>query len=155
MLSDVVDGHPVNLPDPTSVLPYVGLYTLVPLEPKKLHVLQRLTPLLPGLSIISGHQFVPAPPETQPSGPNVTQIFDAMSLTTSETSSQIPFSLLHLELKEQYYWQPPVKPEVVFLRLMGHVVSLGPDCKEIILTQAIQNLLMLFKSSLTQDLSVH
>ena len=106
-------------------------------------------------SIISGHQFVPAPPETQPSGPNVARNFNAMSLTTSETSSWIPFSLLHLELEEQYYWWLPVKPEVVFLRLMGHVVSLGPDCKEIILTQAIQNLLMLFKSNLTQDLLVH
>jgi hypothetical protein len=150
-----VDGHPVDLPDPTSVLPYIGLYTLVPLEPKKFYGLQRLTPLLPGLSIISGHQFVPAPPETQASGPNVARIFDAMSLTTSETLSRIPFSPLHLELEEQYYWRLPVKPEVVFLRLMGHVVSLDSDCKEIVLTQAIQNLLMLFKSNLTQDLSVH
>lgn len=37
---------------------------------------------------------------------------------------------------------------------MEHVVSLGPDCKEIKLTQAIQNLLIIPKSSLTQDLSV-
>jgi hypothetical protein len=123
-----VDGHPVDLPDPTSVLPYIGLYTLVPLEPKNLYGLQRLIPLLPGLSIISGHQFVPALPETQPSGLNVARIFDAMSLTTSEMLSRIPFSPLHqVEFGEQYYWRLPVKPEVVFLRLMGHVVSLGPD----------------------------
>lgn len=120
LLSDAANGHQVHLPDPTSILPYIGLYTLVPLEPKGLYGLQHLTPL-PGLSIISSHHFVPAPPGIPPNTANVTQIFNAISPTTiipSETS-QIPFSPLYLEFREQYYWLLPVKPEVVFLQLMG------------------------------------
>jgi hypothetical protein len=150
LLLDAARGRQVDLPDPTSVLPYIGLYTVVPLRPKELYGLQRLTPLLPGLSIVSGRRFVPAPPGTQPNAPNVARIFDIMSLNTTSTWSpdtlgRIPFSPFHGEFEEQYYWRLPMKPGVVLSDLMASVMDLDPHCMEIELTQVIYSLLTLSK----------
>ena len=81
-----------------------------------------------------------------------------MSLTNiipSETLGRIPFSSLHPEFGEQYYWRLSIKPEVIFLGLMWRVVLLDPACNEIVFTQTIQNLLGLFRSSAIQGFSVH
>ena len=150
MLSDAVHGHQVDLPDPTSILPHIGLYTVVPLNPKELYGFERLTPLLPGLFIVVGRHFVPAPPGTPPNAPNVVRIFDIMSFTAtstwpSETLGRIPFSPGHLEFEQQYYWRLPMKPGVVLSGLMASVMVLDPHRTEIELTQAIYNLLTLSK----------
>jgi len=150
LLSNAAHGCHVDLPDPTSVLPFIGLYTVVPLKPKELYGLQCLTPLLPGLSIVSGRYFVPASPGTQPNAPNVARIFDIMSLTATstwppETLGRIPFSSFHLEFEEQYYWRLPIKYEVVLSDLMASVMDLDPDYMEVELTQVIYSLLTLSK----------
>jgi hypothetical protein len=150
LLSDAVHGHQVDLPDPSSVLPYIGLYTVVPLNPKVLYGFERFTPHLPGLSVVFGRHFVPAPPGTQPNAPDVARIFDIMSFTAtstwpSKTFGRIPFSPFHLEFEEQYYWRLPMKSEVVLSGLMASVLDLDPHRMEIELTQVIYSLLTLSK----------
>ena len=128
------------------ILPYLGLYTLVPLKPDELVGLIITTPLLPNLSILRQGQFVPAPAHTSPTAPNVARIFDVLDVTGSQGRlGVIPLSPSHAQFIEHRYWRLPVSPEVVLSMFMYRVLPLPPTsiCKEIELTQTIHSLLVL------------
>lgn len=141
-----VAGQPVNLPDFAAIIPYLGLYTLVPLHPETLENLAIPTPHLPSLSIIQDDRFVPAPADTPPTAPNVARIFDALSLPDSAPIAPglVPLSSSSPEFGEQRYWRLPVKQGVVLELLMQQAISLpGHYHVAVRLARAIYSILTL------------
>jgi hypothetical protein len=148
LLIRAAEGHDVDLPDPHPILPYLGLYTLVTLKTEGLHPLHlRLTPCLPTLSTLENNIFVPAPPGTLPTAPNVSRIFDVLQTpepSLDDTFGGIPISPLHPEYGQKRYWRLPIRPERVLAALWGRALNISPSvCEEIHHVQVINALLCL------------
>jgi hypothetical protein len=61
----------------------------VPLKPDELHTFKILTPNLPDLSILHESHFVHAPPNTDPSAPNMARIFDVFATGDPELTDTL------------------------------------------------------------------
>jgi hypothetical protein len=133
-LNDALEGLDVDLPDMTSILPFLGLYTLVVLLPDKLTGSEIPAHHPPDLFILDGSQFVPAPADTLPNAPGVARIFD-VSVISDELPKAfytIPLSPKHAEFTQQRYWRVPAKPEVILMMLMEQIRGVTePSCEEI------------------------
>src|ERR1700722_17787239 len=142
---DAANGQNVDLPDPKSILPYVGLFTIVVLTPELLHGKFITTHYLPVLSISQGGDFVRAPPGTSPTDSNTARIFDVFSLIRMDTIHDpttifhgiIPLSPQFPQFQQQRYWRLPVNPGVILAGLMSRLVARCYDSEEIGLTQQI------------------
>lgn len=142
------EGH-IDLPDPTPILPYLGLYTLVILKPDELRRLQLITPHLPGLSILQGANFVSAPPDTSPDAPNTARIFDVVHAPPNgpdDILGRIPLSNIYPSFTEKRYWRIPVQFEVILSMFLQHVSHITiTDSEEIRNAQVIRSTILLRK----------
>ncbi|TDL20846.1 hypothetical protein BD410DRAFT_899335 [Rickenella mellea] len=115
--------YPQNAPDDMKdVLPYVGLYSLVTLNPVAVRWCAIMSMRFPPLSTIENFRFVPASGDADPSSPDNARIFDALSIT-----SNMPISLGIIPLtdarSEEYtqkrYWRLPFKLEAVLTEFLA------------------------------------
>jgi hypothetical protein len=110
MLVLASEGNPQPIPDPVSILPYIGLYTVVHLKPDRLLKLGLASAKFPGLSILRNGEWVPAPPGTVPNATDVSRIFDARGIPTTApygTPGHIPLSSDHPDYLQKRYWRLP------------------------------------------------
>jgi hypothetical protein len=117
-------GHNVALPDPRSIFPYLGLFTIVILRPEDVVRHHLLTPHYPTLSILQYNHFESASNGTSPVDQNVARIFDVLAIAADPhpiSFGIIPFSDDSPEYTQQRYWRLPVKVEVVLAALANQV----------------------------------
>ena len=108
-----------------TLLPYVGLCTLVSLLPEDLdgHNIKSIKAgHQPDLSVVRGRNFIPAPQSTMPGAKDTARIFDILQVPDDppETSYAIPLSPRHTEYLHHRYWRLPtgVEPGVLLVSLM-------------------------------------
>jgi hypothetical protein len=114
-------GAEVALPDPRSILPYLGLFTIVTLKPNDLVRCSITTQHQPGLSQLQDNRFSPAPHGTTLAAQNAARIFDVLAIAAGDppiTHGDIPLSSAHPEFRQQRYWRLPVKIEAVLAVLI-------------------------------------
>jgi hypothetical protein len=135
-------GGIVGLPDPAPILPYLGLFTLVILEPDEVSGCRLLTIHLPNLSILEGSSWVPAPSATPADARHVARIFDPLARSPGAISlGYIPLSPQDLEFQQQRYWRLPLDIGAVLAALIVGV-GFGPNrCTEISLVKDIAAIL--------------
>ena len=141
-----IEGRQIDLPDFTSILPYIGLYSLVALHPEALDNLAIPTLHFPRLSMIQDTRFVPAPAHTSPLAPNAARIFDVLSLPNVAPLSPglIPLSSSVPGFNEQRYWRLPVQQGVILESMMQRAISIPANrYEEIQLSRAIYSYLTL------------
>ena len=90
-------GASVGLPNPAAIIPYIGLFTLVTLDPTTAARYAMATPYLLGLST-RNNKFKEAPANTSATAKNVARIFDSLDI-----EKDIPFNpgIEHLHLVSQ------------------------------------------------------
>jgi hypothetical protein len=133
-------GEEVALPDPTTILPFLGLFSIVVLKPKQLVRCDICTKHLPVLSILQDNKFVRAPDGTSPADENVARIFDVLEVARDNPQISlglIPLSPESAEFPQQRYWQLTLKPEVVLAALIPRIADGTFEVDEIGVAQAI------------------
>src|ERR1700728_1398282 len=133
-------GAHVDLPDTSSIMPYLGLFTIVILKPSDVAGCLIQTSHLPALSILRNNHFELAPTGTSPADPDTARIFDSLAMagTTPPMSlGYIPLSPTYPEFHQRRYWRLPLQIEAVFAALMDRVGTLAYECEEIHLVQKI------------------
>jgi hypothetical protein len=115
---NALDGTQVSelLPDPQAILPYLGLFTMVTLNPTDVAGYKIPTMHLPDLSIIRGQKFVDTRSRTSATARNVARIFDPLALDANaqENLGIIPLSSEDQGFQEQRYWRLPIPLGAVF-----------------------------------------
>jgi hypothetical protein len=116
------------VPDPTPILPYLGLFTIEILKPEYLNHCCIPTLHLPTLSILENNRFIIAPDGTSPADENVARIFDAAAITdkSQKSAGWIPLSPEDPEFDQQYYWRLTVDVEVVLAALFAQTATFTP-----------------------------
>ena len=135
---DALDGTSVGLPNPAAIIPYIGLFTLVTLDPTTARNIMT-TPYLPGLSIIRHNKFEVAPANTSATAKNVARIFDSLDI-----NEDTPFNLGIIPLgpgvaafEEKRYWRIPVFAGAIFATLMARLINDSSECEDILLARRI------------------
>ena len=138
----------MHIPDPSNILPYIGLNTIVPLQPDQLVDLSISTCHFPGLSILRDGQWIPARLRTSPTAPNVARIFDALALPATGATRNpgiIPLHASQPEYTQTRYWRLPKTTlggilSAVMLRAINRTHE---GCEELRLAKALYSLLSL------------
>jgi hypothetical protein len=138
----------MHIPDPSNILPYIGLNTIVPLQPDQLVDLSISTCHFPGLSILRDGQWIPARLQTSPTTPNVARIFDALALPAMGATRNpgiIPLHASQPEYSQTRYWRLPKTTlggilSAVMLRAINRTHE---GCEELGLAKALYSLLSL------------
>jgi len=134
----------VGLPEAKAIFPYLGLFTLVTLDPD---VLGDPIPTLfePPLSIIRGNKFVKAHSNASPTDKNVARIFAPLALVddSPQNLGAIPLSADDQTFNENRYWRLPVPSAHIFASLIGRLQDDFSDCLDIKLTEVIYSILKL------------
>lgn len=134
-------GHAVPLPDPTSIMPFLGLFILVISKPRDLVGCHIPTLHLPALSIFQDNRFALAPDGTLPGDENVARIFDVLELvgldSVPDSAGWIPLSPEYPEFQQQRFWRLTLQPEAVLSALMARVAVGTFRGEEIRLARAI------------------
>ncbi|KIM80695.1 hypothetical protein PILCRDRAFT_9500 [Piloderma croceum F 1598] len=131
------EGHNVDLPDVISFLPFVGLYTIVSLDPKEVEGMILATHHQPALSHVLTDEV--APENTLPTAPDVARIFNVQKLPKTRipaTLGIIPLSSSDPEFLESCYWRLPIMSGVVLAMLLERLPP-TITCKEVRLARAI------------------
>ena len=129
---DALDGSPVGLPNPTAIIPYIGLFTLVTLDPTTTARNIMNTPYLPGLSIIHNNKFKEAPANTSATAKNVTHIFDSLGIQEDTFNfGRVPLAPGIAAFGEKHYWQIPVFIGAIFAVLMSRLPNDLSGCEDI------------------------
>ncbi|KAF8814185.1 hypothetical protein BYT27DRAFT_6339444 [Phlegmacium glaucopus] len=136
-------GIPVELPNPKATFPYLGLFTLVTLNPTRVIGNRIFMPFTPPLSIIHGNKFVEAPSNTSPTSENVARIFESLALVDDSPLNlgMIPISPDDPAFKEQRYWRIPVLSAPIFAALVERLHYDSSGCQDIRLARIIRNIL--------------
>jgi hypothetical protein len=135
---DALDGSSVGLPNPTAIIPYIGLFTLVTLDPTTTARNIMTTPYLPGLSIISNNKFEEAPANTSATAKNVARIFDSLDIQEDTFNyGRIPLAPDVAAFGEKRYWRIPVFAGTIFAALMPRLPNDSSGCEDIILARRI------------------
>ena len=129
----------MELPDPKAIFPYLGLFTLVTLNPTQVTGASIPTLFLPPLSIIRGKKFVKAPSNTFPTAKNVARIFEPLALVDNSpfTHGAIPISPDGQAFEEKRYWRIPVPPASIFAALIARLHHDTSGSEDIRLAKAI------------------
>jgi hypothetical protein len=146
LLVDALNGIPVELPNPKAIIPYIGLFTLVTIDPTKAAGDNIITPYLPSLSIIRGAKFVVAPANTSATAKNVARIFEPLPINedTPINFGMIPISPHDQAFKEKRYWRLPLVPAAaIFAALIAQLQCDLSDCQDIVLANKILSCLIL------------
>ncbi|KIM43652.1 hypothetical protein M413DRAFT_25981 [Hebeloma cylindrosporum] len=131
------------LPDPTSILPYLELFTVVTLRPEDVIGCHLLTPHLPRLSIVKNDEFEFAPKGTSRMDQGVVRIFDAFKLAMADNPPPMSLGIIPLSGETpQCYWRLPVKIEVVLAALVHRVGMRVYKAEELRKTQHILGIFM-------------
>ena len=144
LLRNAATGASVNLPDPTAVLPYLNLFSLVILNPASVAGLFIPTAYLPGLSSLQNDRFRPTRTRA-----NSVRIFDVMATASHATVSHgiIPLSSEQPEFDVQRYWRLPINTEIILAilcdRISGLPLQIIQSSVELQLTRRISALLLL------------
>ncbi|KAF5383830.1 hypothetical protein D9615_003858 [Tricholomella constricta] len=144
-LERAMTGDVVPLPDPTPILPYLGLFSLVVLNPEVVVGRHLSTQHLPKLSILRSGRFHPAPDGTHPADEHVARIFDVMAVASANpplSPGTIPLSATDPDFQQHRYWRVPVNLGAIFTALAVRVIMKSSECDEIIRTRAIVALLL-------------
>ena len=90
MLQNAVNGSTVDLPDYAAILPYIGLFSIVLLNPSSDGAPNYELPTLylPHLSILTNNKLTPAPRNTSPRSAHAARIFDSIALGDIPPPSQ-------------------------------------------------------------------
>ena len=141
---DALEGASVELPDPTAIIPYIGLFTLVSLDPSTTARNVIATLHLPGLSIIRDNCFEDAPANTRATAKDVARIFDSSNIEDDGPFSHgvIPLGPDVAGFEEKRYWQIPVFAGAIFAALMPRIQYDLSGCKDIELASKIVGHLM-------------
>jgi hypothetical protein len=146
LLRLAMTGANVELPDPTSIFPYLGLFTIVILSPDDVVGCCISTQHLPTLSILQNSHFIPAPSTVSPADQDMARIFDVVAVSSTDppiSLGTIPLSPEDPEFQHQRYWRVPVKTEAVLAALIERVGIYEFECQEIHLAQMIPCILRL------------
>jgi hypothetical protein len=136
-------GTQVELPDAKAIFPYLGLFTLVTLNPTRVIGDSISTLFVPPLSVIRGKKFVKAASGTFPTAKNVARIFDPLALVNNSpfNPGAIPISLNDQAFKEKRYWRIPVPPAYIFAALIERLHYDSSGCQDIRLAKTIHYIL--------------
>ena len=136
---DALDGTSVGLPNPATIIPYIGLFTLVTLDPTTATGYIMVTPYLPGLSIIRNNKFKEAPANTSATAKNVARIFDSLDIEegTPFNFGRVPLAAGVAEFEEKHYWRIPVFAGAIFAALMAQLLNDWSECEDIVLARRI------------------
>lgn len=148
LLNDAVQGVKVDLPNAESILPFLGLYTLVTLLPEEPGGSSIAAHYTPDLFALDGSRFISVSAAILASAPSVARIFDVSVISDElpQTLYSIPLSPKHPEFSQQRYWRVPVKPEVILVMLMERIGRVTEsDCEEINHARIIYCILQLHK----------
>ena len=131
----------MDLPDPKAILPYLGLFTIVTLNPTSAAAEQLSAPYLPKLSIIRGNKFIKAPARTSATAKNIARIYNSLAICedTPEHCMKIPLAPGIPGYEEKRYWKLPIPEMVIFAALMDRVRLDQSECEDIILARSIVN----------------
>lgn len=139
-------GQTTELPDPTHILPYLGLYSLILPDGGERQPMELVTPFLPGRVILRKGQFTPAPEVTPDNDPRMARIFDPAAVGQIQRLRHqigiIPLYKQDPEFDCNRYWRLPLDPGVVLVGLMSPYYTFR-DCLEGKLAKAIEDLLKL------------
>ena len=129
----------MELPKLKTIIPYIGLFTLVTINPTQTARNVIPTTHLPSLSIKHGTKFVVAPPNTSATAMNVARIFDplAIDVDTPLDAGIIPISPDDEAFEEKRYWRLPVSAAAIFAALIARLQYDLSDCEDIILANRI------------------
>ena len=132
----------MELPNAKAIFPYLGLFTLVTLNPTVIRD-SIVTPFLPPLSVFRGKKFVKAASGTFPTSKNVAHIFNPLSLVNNPPFNfgAIPISPDHQAFKEKRYWRIPVPPVHIFAVLIEPLQYDSSRCQDIKLAKTIHHIL--------------
>jgi len=113
-LYQVLDGLTTSnlqgLPDPSAILPFIGLYSVIHLKSTRLQRLTHCTPFFPPLSVLHNGQWENAPTGTASTAPNVARIFDPLAVNSSAqhpSPSLMPLHPDHPDYSHKRYWRLP------------------------------------------------
>ena len=131
----------MDLPDPKAILPYLGLFTIVTLNPTSAAVEQVIATHLPDLSIIRGNKFIKASARTSAAAKNVARIYNSLAIhaDTPEHYTKIPLAPGIPGYEETRYWKLPIPAMAVFAAVMDRVKFDQSGCDDIILVRTIVN----------------
>ena len=134
----------MDLPDPAAIIPYLGLFTLVTLDPNTAAEDLISTPHLPGLSIILNNEFQEAPANTSATAENVARIFDSLGIEddTHLNFDRVPLAPGVAGFEEKRYWRLPVFAGAIFAALMARLQNDLFNCEDILLATRIVGHLM-------------
>ena len=149
MLEGWSPGTAAPLLDVKSIKPYVGLLSLIVLQPEELSsVKKNLNFIFPPISTIKNGRFVPAASNRSASGPGVSRIFDASALKVN-TPDRNGHVLLSRELptfNQLRYWRIPVNMGAILVALRERVGKRTYASQQITCTQNIFRVLGLQRS---------
>jgi hypothetical protein len=137
-------GAEVALPDSRSILPYLGLFTIVTLGPNDLVGCSITTQHQPGLSQLQDNRFSPAPHGTTPAAQNVARIFDVLAIAADDppiTHGDISLSSAHPEFRQQRYRRLSVNIEAVLAVLIERTTVGDYESREIQIAQTIADII--------------
>jgi hypothetical protein len=120
-------------------MPYIGLFTLVTLDPTVAARNIMITPFQPGLSVIRNNKFRRAPANTSAAAENVARIFDSLDI---EEDAHINLGMVPLvpgvaAFEEKRYWRFPVFAGTIFAALMARLPYDLSECEDIELARRI------------------
>jgi len=139
LLVDALDGTSVGLPNPAAIIPYIGLFTMVTLNPTTTARSMMVTPYLPGLSIIHNNKFKEASANTSATAKNVARIFDLLDIEedTPFNIGGVPLAPGVAAFEEKRYWRIPVFAGAIFAALMARLLYDSSKCEDIVLARRI------------------
>jgi hypothetical protein len=151
LLGDWTPGTTIDaLPDIKPIEPYLGLFSLVFLNPSQLVGMTLYTRHRPFVSILRGGHFVRAGKSVAKSAAagNLACIFDSLALADNapERLGKIPLSPEQPTFQHVRYWKIPVKMEAIFVALENRVGRMSYASEEITCTQNIFCILALQRS---------
>lgn len=151
MLGDWTPGTTIDaLPDTKPIEPYLGLFSLVILNPSRLVGMTLYTRHRPPVSVLRGGRFTRAGKSVAKSAAagNLACIFDSLALADNapERLGTIPLSPEQPTFQHVRYWRIPVKMEAIFVALEDRVGRMTYASEEITCTQNIFCILALQRS---------
>jgi hypothetical protein len=135
----------VELPNAKAIFPYLGLFTMVTINPTQATGNSIPMPYLPSLSIIRGFKFVKAPSNTSPTAKKAARIFQSKAIdnNTPITFGTIPLSHQDQAFTETRYWRLPVSAAAIFAVLIERLAADSSECEDIMLANNIWDILNL------------
>jgi hypothetical protein len=137
------------LPDTKPIEPYVGLLSLIVLQPDALSLVKKIsTSNFPPISAIKNGRFVPAASNRSASAPGVARIFDASALkvNTPDRNGHVPLLTELPTFNQLRYWRIPVNMGAILVALRERVGERTYASEEITCTQNIFRVLGLQRS---------